>query len=396
MADLGQRFRLRTSRKSASHDRSGCAMAARTTSFAARDRVRNEIGEVCRSGTGPGPLLHGVLDRLRTQVGFDAVFISATDPSTMLFSQAGIVEGIPSAMCAPWLDNEFAADDFNKYADLHRTHSGPSTLQRATFGRPARSARHRELNTAYGFGPELRATFSVDGECWGALNLLRAENAADFDDADLDLVGSVSEFVAKGLRRIVLAVDVDGEPHAEPGVILLDGDGSVVSMTEHAALYLAELAHPEVQQAGMTLPGEAYVVGARARARASGVPGPSPVARTRARNGQWLTLRADCSRNVSGAVVSTAIVIEPSRTSEMLPLFVAAHGLSSREQAVLAELVKGATTAETATALHISPHTVRDHVKSLHEKVGVRSRAELISQLYRLHYAPGFEVQHHI
>ena len=41
-----------------------------------------------------------------------------------------------------------------------------------------------------------------------------------------------------------------------------------------------------------------------------------------------------------------------------------------------------------AGALQISPHTVRDHVKSLHEKVGVRSRAELVSELYRLQTPP--------
>ena len=93
--------------------------------------------------------------------------------------------------------------------------------------------------------------------------------------------------------------------------------------------------------------------------------------------------------------VSTAIVIEPSRSNELLPLFVAAHGLSPREETVLAELVKGSTTQETARAVGLSPHTVRDHVKSLHEKVGVRSRAELVRELYRLQYAPDFTVAHH-
>ncbi len=369
-------------------------MRGRSATFAARDRCRNEINELCRSGTQPADLLGGVLDRLRAHVGFEAAFVSATDPTTTLFAQAGVVENLPLTMCAPWLDNEFTAEDVNRFADLHRARTGPTTLHRSTFDRPERSVRHRELNTAHGFGPELRATFSVDGECWGAINLLRDATAADFDADDLELVGSMRELVAKGLRRFVLSAEVDGEPYTGPGVILLDSEGAVVSMTEHAMAYLTELSHPEVEHEGTTLPGEAYIVGARARARTAGLPGPEPVVRTRAGNGQWLTLRADCSRNASGEVDTTAIVIEPSRTSEMLPMFVAAHGLSPREEAVLAELVKGATTSEAARALHISAHTVRDHVKSLHEKVGVRSRAELVSQLYRLHYAPTFEMTH--
>ena len=352
------------------------------------------MNELCRAEADPMMLLDGVLTRLRVHIAFDAAFISATDPATTLFSQAGIVEQLPLTMCAPWLDNEFAVEDFNKYADLHRAGSGPTTLHRSTFGRPERSVRHRELNSAYGYGPELRAVFSVDGECWGAINLLRDASAADFDDDDLALVDAIGQPVAKGLRRFVLGADVDSEPYVGPGVVLLDDGGAVMSMTEHARTYLAELSHPGVEHRGTTLPGEAYVVGARARARAAGLPGPAPVARTRARSGQWLTLRADCSRDPAGVVVSTAIVIEPSRSSEMLPLFVAAHGLSPREESVLAELVQGATTAETARALQISPHTVRDHVKSLHEKVGVRSRAELVSELYRLQYAPEFTVAH--
>ena len=363
-------------------------MVGRRASFAAVDRCRHEVNELCRGGLDPAELLRGVLDRLRQRVGFDAAFASATDPTTMLFAQGGVVENLPPTMCAPWLENEFTVEDFNKYADLHRAGSGPTTLYRSTHERPARSVRHRELNTAHGFGPELRATFSVDGECWGALNLLRDLGAADFDADDLALVGAVQAVVARGLRHFVLGVDVDGEPYVDPGVVLLDGDGAVVSMTEHAATYLAELSHPGVEHHGTELPGEAYVVGSRARARAGGLPGAAPVVRTRARNGQWLTLRADCSRDAAGEVATTAIVIEPSRTSEMLPLLVAAHELSPREEAVLAELATGASTAEAARALGISPHTVRDHVKSLHEKVGVRSRTELVSRLYRLRSAP--------
>ena len=353
------------------------------------------VGEHRGDDPRVGFLVGGVLTRLRVHITFDAAFLSATDPTTTLFSQAGIVAALPPTMCAPWLDNEFAAEDFNKYADLHRAGNGATTLHRSTFGQPERSIRYREVNTAWGYGPELRATFSVDGECWGAINLLRDVAPADFDDDDLALVDAIAQPVARGLRRFVLGADMGAEPYVGPGVVLLDDRGAVVSMTEHAKTYLAELSHPPVEHRGTTLPGEAYVVGARARARAAGLPGPAPVARTRARSGQWLTLRADCSRDTAGVTVSTAIVIEPSRSNELLPLFVAAHGLSPREETVLAELVKGSTTQETARAVGLSPHTVRDHVKSLHEKVGVRSRAELVRELYRLQYAPDFTVAHH-
>ena len=345
------------SRRALGSGREGDHGGGSQATFAARDRCRNEVNELCRSGAEPAALLDGVLDRLRGQVGFEATFISATDPNTILFSQAGVVENLPQTMGAPWLDNEFTADGFNRYADLHRAGIGPTTLHRSTFDRPERSVRYRELNTAYGFGPELRAHFNVDGECWGAVNLLRSATAADFDAADLELVGSIGELVAKGLRRFVLGVAIEGEPHVGLGVILLDRQGAVVSMTEHATAYLAELSHPEVEHRGAWLPGEAYVVGARARARAADLPGAAPMTRTRSRSGQWLTLRADCSRDTAGAVVATAITIEPSRTSEMLPMFVAAHAAQPTRDGCARRTGEGRNDhGEPPCAAHLAAH----------------------------------------
>lgn len=52
------------------------------------------------------------------------------------------------------------------------------------------------------------------------------------------------------------------------------------------------------------------------------------------------------------------------------------HGLSLREQEVLALLCTGATNREIAAELHVGPETVKKHARSLYRKLGARNRTE--------------------
>lgn len=57
--------------------------------------------------------------------------------------------------------------------------------------------------------------------------------------------------------------------------------------------------------------------------------------------------------------------------------------LTPREREVLTALLRGRRVRGIATALHLSPHTVRNHVKSLLFKLGVHSQEELIERFSR-------------
>lgn len=65
----------------------------------------------------------------------------------------------------------------------------------------------------------------------------------------------------------------------------------------------------------------------------------------------------------------------PSITSEQLR---EVQDLSRREREVLWTVLKCGQLQEVAEQLKISPHTVRNHLKAIHRKLGVRSRAELL------------------
>jgi DNA-binding NarL/FixJ family response regulator len=58
--------------------------------------------------------------------------------------------------------------------------------------------------------------------------------------------------------------------------------------------------------------------------------------------------------------------------------------LSSREREVLERIAGGATNREIAGALHLSPHTVKEHTSALYRKLDVRNRAEAVQRAQRL------------
>jgi DNA-binding NarL/FixJ family response regulator len=58
--------------------------------------------------------------------------------------------------------------------------------------------------------------------------------------------------------------------------------------------------------------------------------------------------------------------------------------LSAREREVLALIAAGSTNRQIATALHLSPHTVKGHTSSLYRKLDAKNRAEAVQRAHRL------------
>jgi DNA-binding NarL/FixJ family response regulator len=82
-----------------------------------------------------------------------------------------------------------------------------------------------------------------------------------------------------------------------------------------------------------------------------------------------------------------AIVVEPAKASDVAPLIVQAYELTARELEVTRAIARGLTTAEIAGELVVSPHTVKDHIKAVFEKVGVSTRGELVAKVFAEHYS---------
>ena len=357
------------------------------TGLRAAESTLEAIETLAGSGLTAQQLLEEAAQRIDRVVPSDGYFLGATDPETTLAIGAGIVRDLPIDMCQPTWDYEFLVPDFMKFTDIAASGRTVADLHEATGGRPERSARWREYGAATGFRSELRATFTLGDMTWGIGQFDRLGDSPRFSDEERAWLEQVTPVVAMGLRRALVATPSIASVDRGPGVLLLDADGEVMSATPEAAAWLAEVEATLLYDTsfGIQMPFEAHAYAATARAAARDDRlGRLPRGRLRTASGVWLV--------VHGSVLEgsdhLALVIEPAKATDVAPLIIEAYGLTAREVEVTRLIARGHGTSQIAEKLFLSPHTVRDHVKAVLEKVGVSSRGELVAKVFAEHYAP--------
>jgi DNA-binding CsgD family transcriptional regulator len=332
--------------------------------------------------------------RLRRVVPFDGACWHTIDPGSDLITQHRL-QDLPDRF--PVLaNNEYAVDDVNKFEQLARAERKAATLREATGGRPERSPRFRDLLAPAGLGPELRSAFVADRATWGALILVRRAGRPEFEAREVEFLDRVSQLFARAVRRglVAEACAAPAEVPDAPGVIELDPRGRQVRASSSAEPLLAELSGT-IPDAGLRSPVIHAVANATrtaiaAAGQARDATLPSAAVKTPA--GGWLVLYGGLLGDQrSGAI---AVFIQRAHPKLVAPLLLKAYGLTPREQEVCQLMLRGATTIQAARRLAISPHTVTDHIKSIFEKTGARSRSELSAKLFFGEHLP--RIQHHV
>ena len=368
----------------------------------ALDRIRG----TCAEATTGHELFERLADDFHELVPHDGAVWFGVDPVTLLVASPMRIEAQEASSCDIFWHHEFNIADTAQFVDLARSADPAASLHLSLGGDVIRSARYRGLLRPQGYDDELRAVLRTGDNTWGFLGLLRETGRAPFDESDVALATKASPIIAAALRTHVRDQSPWLGASRPPGLLVFDQMSRVVSANDEALCWVEALVGRDcqvdgrcgttpVQQIEALLSSPAlerqispiWALLSRARAVAGGVDSRAARLRLRDHRGRWVLLHGSAlTSREDGTAESIAVVIEPAKSSEIAPIIIEAYSLTPREREVVGALASGDTTSEIAGRLHLSQHTVRDHIKTVFEKVGVSSRAELVAKLFAEHY----------
>jgi len=343
-----------------------------TTARREADLVRR-----CYAGMSPETFLTDMIRALHRLLSVDAVFFATADPATLLFTNAVAEEPLLAAT-GQFLDNEFGVEDVNKFQSLAVARGKVATLDSVTGGNRSDSPRYRDIMAPIGLGDELRAALVTPNGCWGYLCLHRADSRHGFTAAEARLVSRIATHIGNACRTAVTSLPGGNTDNRAPGVLVLHPDLTLAALTGEAEYWLAQLLD---QPAPDRLPIAVRAAVGRLRSIDAGSGTASPSIRVPSRTG-WLLVHASHLTDAGGDV---AVVIEPASSASVAPLVLTTWALSPREQDIAMLVLRGASTRDIAATLCLSPYTVKDHLKSIFDKSGVRSRRDLVARVLSGH-----------
>lgn len=340
------------------------------------DRKAQGVIRACYSaGEDLGAVRTRLIQSLRQVVPFDAAFMAGSDPETLLFTSAFADDALEESRSL-FLDSEFGAHpDVNRFVDLARARDPVASLDDATGGERAASARWREIMGPLGMGDELRGALRINGTTWGFLCLHRL-GATGFSTSEMAVLRKVAPHAGEVFRRA--AVAVTDAP--------IGGSEAVILVADHVVLAVGGAVEeiegdPLVAGGQLPLPLDSVVCRLEAIETANaGLDAPPAAIRVMTRSGTLVTVHAARLHDASGGG-PIVLTIAPAAPAERSSLLLAAYGLTTAQCRVAKLVLQGRHTGEIVVDLRISAHTVQDHLKVVFDKVGVRSRRELVSAL---------------
>ncbi|MET4922514.1 helix-turn-helix transcriptional regulator [Streptomyces sp. PSRA5] len=312
------------------------------------------------------------------------------DPWTLMNTGGNYRDAVPGRLMPRMIDIEYREGDVNSLPELARRPVPVGLLRREIDGPPEHSPRYRDIIGPLGLEDELRILLRDSRGAWGALIIGLGDGPPLGPDA-LALAAGLSRPLGEALRRFHLTERARQEPSpVSPALVMLDAGYRPLHLTSSVAAWFEDLPPDDRTVRGRAtgsrpadLPPAVYALAAAVRAPGA-ADSLSSLVRTRSRG----LVRLHAWRLGDQPPADVAVVVEPAGPGEHAALVVAAYGLTPRERDITALVLRGHSTAEISEQARLSAHTVQDHLKSVFDKTGVRSRRDLVATLFTRHYQP--------
>ena len=333
--------------------------------------ARQELENLAGRSTSGDEFGVAVSRAVRTLVDFDGWCLIGLDPDNRLrtfqFGGHGVEVTVDNAQ------NEWLMSDVNQYADLAAREQPIGWLSEA-HPQARTSYRMNEILRPQGVTSEMRMVLRDGGRVWGALVLFRDHPRQQFGEAEVSALSAVADLLSMAIR----AHPVRPAPRVETlpsGTVLLDRDNQIVAISTEAQAWLDDLVPGGEDQTWpkdvtRVLFDAANILRTNGRAPASTC--------IRTVSGRWLSVTAARLRFHEADVALTLDAASPQR---ILRTCVLHHGLTPREQEVVALAVAGLASKQLARRLGISVWTVNEHLASAYRKFDISSREELVGIL---------------
>jgi DNA-binding CsgD family transcriptional regulator len=302
--------------------------------------VRDAVAALSKLSLDPTELLHEADQRIRTVVPCDAASWWTVDPETLLTTDLG--------ESGPGKKEVFSPADFEAFDRLDR--DGRDGLAQ---------------------GNVLHLVSRSGGATWVTARVQRAPESPGFSQAEIDYVSSLGRYVAASVREYLSRASWKPGPSVVPGVLSIDAEERIRDATPEAVGWLARWGLAVSDPLPHSLRG---LVRQTREERVGAAPLRPAKVRIRLPEGTWVVARA---AKFAVEESHTAVLMKAATRADLRSLFLAVHGLTQRERELTELLIEGADLRDVASALNLSIHTVRSHVKAIFAKVDVSSRAEL-------------------
>lgn len=340
-----------------------------------RAECRRRLEQLSESSLDSESIRREAIVRLQATIGFDRWCWPIADPETLLPGGGVAVHdygrGVPRS-----LELEYSGDDFAAKHVLARRADPAASLNAETAGDVARSARWDEVLRPVGIGDVAVVACRDALGCWGWIEAYRDRTDRPFDDQDLALLGTLGPSLGSALRRNALGMNPEGAVERAPGVLVLDRSLTLRSWTALAREWIDVLPAARLNAAWGILPTIIYPAATLAR---SGAAAERAHALLRGVDGHWVMIEAACLEGEREGEI--AVTLRAPTPLEILRLLSRIHALTVRERELVRLLLAGLDTRAVGDRLHISAHTVQDHLKSVFAKTGIHSRRELLATL---------------